>query len=158
MLINDFKESMRATPGALRKLTKAPYKSITASEWLDLFKKNFGSIRLISCNLASEVNNTSFARQLNALSGLPVKASTERIFASITDSKALYGKYKSARLLGKTKGNFSQFFNATLSEPRHTLHLPKLDMPDFYRSPTTQGSNGQWEPLPGICYNMPTYL
>ncbi|WP_060511867.1 RHS repeat-associated core domain-containing protein [Pseudomonas sp. NBRC 111124] len=157
MLINDFKARMKATPAELRKLTTTQHKSITATQWHDLFKKKYGNIRLISCNLALEVNNTSFARQLHTISGLPVKASTVRIFASISDSKALYVKYKSARLLGKTKGNYSQFFNATLSEPRHTLHLPKLDMPEFYRSPTTQGSNGLWEPLPGICYDMPTY-
>ncbi len=156
MLINDFKERMKATPGELRRLTQTPYKSITATEWHNLFKKKYGSIRLISCNLALEVNGTSFARRLSAISGLPVKASTERIFATITDSTALYTKYKYAKLLRKTKGNFSQFFNATLSEPRHTLHLPKLDMPDFYRSPTRQYSSGMWEALPGISYNMPT--
>jgi len=136
MLIEDFKSNMKNSPHELKKLTKTSYQSITKREWQELFKKKYASIRLLSCNLALEVGGTSYTQQLSQLAGIPIKGSTHRLLATISDSHTLLKEFRSKQVLRGLEGTFSDFFNSSLALPRHKLHVPKLDMPGYYRSPT----------------------
>lgn len=155
MLIKDFKSNMKNSPHELKKLTKTSYQSITNREWQELFKKKYASIRLLSCNLAYEVGGTSYTQQLSQLAGIPVKGSTHRLLATISDSRTLLKEFRNKQMIRGLEGNFSDFFNSSLALPRHKLHVPKLDMPAYYRSPTYEGGTLVFHEV-GYNYQMTT--
>lgn len=128
-LTDDFKNRMEAAPDKLKNLTNKSFSSITDDEWKFLaFKKQYSSIRMISCNLAIEIKGVSYARQFSKLTKVPVKASIQRVFASIPDSVSLFKKYQKSR----SGLSFSDYFDNSLLGPRVNFHIPKQFMPGYY--------------------------